>query len=288
MWYATLAQARAELKETDAAITDDDAVVKAALAHVTARIDRVTGRTFLPRVATRRFDAAGWHLDGGRNALELDQPLMALTGVTVDGEAWALDTDVLPVPRADTPITALRIPPSSGRRWSGGTDWQDAIAVTGVWGFRTDYADAWQGVGETLAAPLSATAASFVAADVDGLDSRRRAPRFSAGQLVRIDAEYLAVLDTDAGSNTVYVLRGVQGTTAATHAMGAVVEAFRVEPAIERAACRWASYLYKRRGAFRVTEVDPTTGVSVMFPEDMPGEVANTLAAYTDQRWSVV
>jgi hypothetical protein len=81
--------------------------------------------------------------------------------------------------------------------------------------------------------------------DADGADSQAIAPRFQAGQLLRIEDEYLRVLEVDSMGNSLMVLRGVHGTTAAAHAQDTQIEVFQVAPEVETLCLRWAMWLYK-------------------------------------------
>ena len=283
--YATLAQGRSEIKETDATATAGDPYVLAALAHVSARIDIETGRTFAPFIEMRYFDAIGEHIDPVERTLLLDRPLLAVTSVTVNGTALVAGTDYLPVPRSGTPITGLRIPASSGHWWgeySG--DWKDSIAVTGIWGYHTYYAGAWLASGDTVQATLAAAADYVQVQDASALDSLRRSPRFSPGQLLRFGAtlDYAEVLevDTDTSPDRLYLRRNARGSTAIEHAATTPISIWQPEAAIERAALRWVGYLYKRRGSFENTQFDGVTVTT--FPPDMPKEVEDILETLTE------
>jgi hypothetical protein len=297
MFYATLAQTRGELDAQrlgtgEPSGTINDRLVIEALRAVTGRIsEKLAPKEFLPYKETRYFDAAGWHIDAESGMLQLKNakgthPLLAVTSV-VDGNGTTLvlGTDYRLYPRDATPAFHLHMLASSGKSWqSYSTDWVEAIAVTGTFGYRTRYAQAWQLSGATVRDnPLTISATSILVEDTDVVNPQGRLPRFSAGNLIQIESEWCEVVSVNDGTNTLTVTRGARGTTAASHVQGTPISVFDVEPAMNRAAYRWAAYLYKRIGAFDQTRYDGLA--TVEFPADMPGEVRDVLEMYEDKGW---
>lgn len=297
--YATLYQARVEIDVQaqvtgTAAATINDNKVLQALAFVTERINTVVGGyEFLPRKDTVFFDALGEHIDDYEasfmlsNATGLHPLLSAATLIDGQGNTLVEGTDYYAYPRGQTPIFYLRMLLSSGQQWSQfATDWQDAISLTGVYGYRKRYSEAWIASGDTVhdALGINASVTTITVVDADGANANGYAPRFSAGNLIQIESEWLVVIATDPTANTLTVIRGVRGTTAAVHAKDVPISVFSVESDIVRACVRWASYLYARAGSFETTTYDGL-GATVSFPPDVPAEVANSLRPYTDIRW---
>ncbi len=291
--YATLRDLRAELEIAAGAVTVDDPYLLGALRFASARIEAIAEQPFAPLVQTRYYDAAvGDHVDDGAGVLYLDYPLLEVTEV-LDGEGNALveGTDFRLYPRGETPHSGLLLlAGGSLSRWTAaGQDWQEAISVTGVWGYRRDYGAAWVDSLDTVQDnPLDDSATSITVSDADGADAWARAPRFSPGQLIRIESEYCEVEAVDTAANTLTVARAARGSAAAQHAQGAPIALFEPEPVIARAALRWAAYLYRRRGQFQRVQFD---GVATTeFPSDVPAEVANILAAIPSPHlgWYVV
>lgn len=292
MYYASLAQARSELDmqlsssgEPSEAI--NDAYLLEAIRVATKRIDaQLHPRQFLPYMGTKYFDALGHHIDDQLRMLELSNaqgrhPLLSATTV-VDGvgNTLTLNTDYRMYPRGATPAFYLHL--LNGGSWSDfGDEWVEAIAITGTWGYHSRYSEAWLSSGDTVQDnPLTNSATTLT---VNAVQSNNLA-RFSAGQLLQIESEWLEVSATDSNTNTLTVKRGVRGTTAAQHAQGTAISIFSVEDAINRAAWRLAAFLYVRRGAFDRARYD---GVATLeFPDDMPGEIENILALYSDKGWS--
>lgn len=285
--YATLAQARAEVKETGASAAlanstgqlTDDAYLLQALAFVSSRIDNQMGMTYAPHLESVYYDAYGWHIDDLRHELKLDRPFMTITAVSIAGTALTPDDDYLPVPRNATPIEALRIPPSSGRDWGEHTgDWIDSILVTGLSGFRRGYASAWRSSGDTVEDnPLAADAVEITVNDADGADSYGVSPRFSPGQLVRFgtDSDFREVLAVDYTTQKLSVRSSARGSTSTSQAQNTAIFIWQPEEAVQRACLRWTSYLYKRRGEFQTVTYDGVQ--TVQFPPDIPEEARAAL-----------
>lgn len=281
MLYTTLARVREEIKARPDNVSDDDYVVR-ALREVTARIQRFTRLDFGPCIRTRLFDALGDHINDDRRLLHLDAPLLVASqivtaaGVTLGGGDYTLvghDPCVW-----DTPYEAIRL--TAGYWSSVSANWQGAISVTGIWGYHTAYTSAWLDSGDAVtdAGGIDATTTTLTVADADGADPYGLTPRFSVGELLQIDTEWLEVIAVDTGTNTLTVLRGQRGSTAVPHDSGVPIAVWWVEPDIERAAVRWTAFMYSRRGVFEKTRFDGMA--TVEFPPDMPDEVANILSGY--------
>jgi hypothetical protein len=291
--YCTLDQAKAEARMKDGfESADDNALVflQAAIRFVSARIERETRYEFAPRYMTDWYDARGAHVVDYR-LLELTQmPFLSLTTVKDGlGNTLVAGTDYYPYPRGKTPITALRLIAGSGRSWTQySTDWRDAIEVTGIAGYHADYAEAWFSSGDSVQddPQISSTETLITVEDVDEEDAYGQTPRFSPGNLIRLESEFCEVIATNPSTDTLTVRRGVNGSTAATHVKNTVIDVFQVEPNIQRAALRWVGYLLQRRGAYEQTSFDGVA--TVTFPKDAPGEVEAILAQYRKVRWSVI
>lgn len=293
MLYATLAQAKVELKAT---VTTDDAVIKQMLRFVTARINQVKAPIeYMPRREIRRFDALGNHIvDAGFTLLLGDDPFLALVEVE-DGEGTTLtaydrstDTGDYILAGRTTPYYQISLAENGGKNWYAYTgSVQQAIAIDAYWGFRRRYNEAWLTSNDTVQNnPLTSSATSITVNDADGQDSEGLTPRFSYGQLLKIESEFLEVVDVNTATNVLTVNRGVRGTTAAAHVQNTAISIFAPEPTVTRAALRWANYLYARRGSFEQTRYDGIA--TVTFPSDMPGEIKAILDELPESDWAAV
>lgn len=282
--YATLAQARAEL----AAASNDasqDAALMEYLRAITGRIDETYARwRFEPMQETRNQDWSS--VDQYSGLLTLDAPLLSAQSI-VDGDGSTLvlwdgaaatraAANVAPEPLNDTPIRALK--KLNGQTWQNisGDSGEGIFQITGLWGFRRGYGGAWKSSLDALTSNTAIGATSLPVTDPDDADITGRTPRFSPGQLIKVNDEFMHVTATDGTDNTVTVEPEANGTTAAAHLSGAIIYTWYPEPTIVRATLRWAALMHSRRGNFEQITVDGLGGTT-KFPTDMPEEVKNIL-----------
>jgi hypothetical protein len=300
MNYATLWQLRSYLG-LQADETADDTRLADFLRRASVWIDQVGFRRYDVRVETRkqdypvkprsafgRFGQTSWmvnELDAfnalSNGELRVDDDLLEVTTVTNGDGSAILSTDyVLESPTA-YPKYAVRLTRESGKIWTPGNygDWKQVIPVTGMWGYHEDYDRAWADSLDTLSgsAGVSAAATSFSVTDADGVSEDRDEPRFQAGQMIKLESEYLLVRAVDATANTLTVKRGANGTTAAVHAGGTAISIYRPMETLEQAALRLATWAYRQKDVSvfeRITIIG--TSQSVM-PGAIPGDVLDLL-----------
>lgn len=274
--YATLDACRAELK---AGVTVQDEILRRYIYQASARIDSMAGARdyYAPSIKTRSIPVNAMNVSSYNNTYQLNQNLLSLTGVSLNGSALTVGTNVEAYPTDATPYTALHLIGGCGLSWY---DWCNAscgiatISVSGTWGFRRDYAEAWEAV-DALASNITTSDTSLTVADVDGTDSWGFTPRLSAGNLIRIDDEMMVVNSASAITNIVTVKRAVNGTTAATHTATTEVEVFYPEETINRAIIRQAGFMFARRGAYEASSINEI-GV-ITFPQDTLLEFRNAV-----------
>lgn len=293
--YATLAQARTEIKETGVDASQD-AVIEQALYFVSNRIELLTGYKFAPYIATYNYDSIGDGIDDFYNTIDMKYPLLDPTNVqynaippSTNDVVLVEGTDYVTRPLNETPFWQLRrlnlISWSQGYFYGspflGIYGFVDRIGVTGIWGYRTNYPDeayllAVDSVQDVLG--ISSSTTSVTVADADGSNVYGYVPRFSPGNIIRIDDEWMEVIATNTTTNVLTVRRGINGSTAASHTLGTAIDVWVPEPDITRAALRWVGYIYKRRGFYEALKIEGAA--NVVFPEDAPAEVLNILARY--------
>lgn len=240
--YASLAQLKAALAISS---VTDEALLTACLRNASRLIDQATKRTFFPELATRFVDGSG------SDRLWLPQPLLEAREVALSGDGgrtytaladddwWASNGQQWGV----TPFQLLVLAPSGryGSWWRG----PRTVRITGWWGWRPDYAGAWEDAADAVQdASLSAVATQVTVTNSAGADALGLTPRFSAGNLIRIDDEVCEVTGTT--STKLTVTRGQNGTTAATHAQGAAITRWRPFEPVEQASLTQAARFFKR------------------------------------------
>lgn len=232
--FVTLHQLRWHLGLAGNDTADDDRL-RAALAAACDQIERLAGRRFTPSWAARRHDPAA------PDELLLDDDLLELAVLTGgDGVGLSL-ASVGRLPAAG-PAGVLRL--ARGQTWPG--DWRaSGVIVTGVWGWHPAWEQAWRASQDSTQAALTADAPALAVADAGGADAAGETPRFQAGQLLRIEDEYLRVRAVDAVAGQLTVARGAQGTAAAAHPQGAAILIYQPPAEAAALALRWAAWLYQ-------------------------------------------
>jgi hypothetical protein len=224
---------------------DDDSKLLRALARASRRIDKWCHRRFYPRLETRDNDYQM------RSRVHYpDDDLLSLTSLSVDDTEISSD-DYYIYPHDGYPKWKIEMDRGGGEIFTFSDTPQKVVAMTGVWGWHDDYDNAWPDSQDTVqdSGSITATVTTVTVSDVDGADIDGITPRFSAGMLIKIDSEYMAVTDTSEHSNELTVRRGVNGTTAATHDNGATIYVYRPADLIVDATLELAKYFYERRNA---------------------------------------
>lgn len=285
MYYCTLEEAKTELSSygntPQNTVRADD--VMRAIRTVTRRINQImVGRSedhvFLPQIKTRKVPLSGSYLNSSLNTLRLDWPLLSPTTVLADGSA--VTSVVSGYPQGETPYRQLRIS-SSGSWWysyistsCGDPAYAD---ITGVWGWHSDYANAWEDSGATLTANVDASATEITTSGIDSDDLYGDPYRLSRGALIKIDDEFMLVIGTSKDSAKATLKRGVLGSTAAAHSSGDAIYVWQVEEPIRSATARQAGLMLARRGAYQTEQVD---GITLGYPPDLLLELARVLTDY--------
>lgn len=288
--YCTLDDARQELKPNPDNRDGDNAVL-AAIRTVSRRIDRELGARrplFAPTIEARKIRVDSRYINAVDGTFWLGPAgsLLGLSALSVGSSALTVGTHVEGYPDTSMPpFTHLKLLEASGySSWFGYAEcaddgWPLYATVTGVWGLHRDYANAWQKVDD-LAAALTDSATTLTVNEIDDADLFGLLPRISAGNLLKIDSEYLEVLATLPEGNKAYVRRGVNGSTAASHDSGADVYVWQVEEPIRRATARQAAFQSARRGAFESVSLSPLSGSEIRYPGDWLAEARAVLNDY--------
>jgi hypothetical protein len=117
--------------------TADDALLVTLIGAAEAQIDRHTGRTFkaVSTAAAHYFDALRDTSDD-RKSLYLDDDLITITAIVNAGTAVAT-THYVTEPRNAAPYRTIRLTYLADDMWTWQTSPEDAITVTGRWGYST-------------------------------------------------------------------------------------------------------------------------------------------------------
>lgn len=203
--------------------------------------------------------------------LALGEYILELESVTVNGNAQVIGTDVKLVvasPPTDPPRVLQALASLAILQYGA------EVEVTAWWGYRSrwqqrGWTDTTDGINN--AGGINATETSLTVNDADGIDEQGLTPRFSRGQLLRVDNEMLRVLAVDAQLNTLTVRRGVRGTEAVAHLQNAAILTWAAEEDVVWAMTKWVALMYQRRAVFDTKIVDGIGAVST--PADTPANV---------------
>jgi len=274
-YYCTLAQMQTETEELDADFnTAQLQVIENISDRITYEDQLKSPYGFEPELKAVSLSADTTAIVNRGRELLLPQPLLALTTLTIDEAVTTVTSDQY-ILRGDggSLYSAITLKQNAGlsfRSWSG--DPADAISITGVWGYHTNYAQAWRST-TTINEDLDTTETAIIVVLSSAL---------SPGHLIKVDDEYMRVLVVTDATN-ITVERAVNGTTAAAHTTAATLYRWQWDRRINDACIRWAGYRWQRKGGFNRVTYDPT-GTVTEAPDDMPGDVKGALSTFPDYR----
>lgn len=280
--YTTLALVKNELKAEG---TVDDAKVRRYIREVSRRIDLTIGTPrrpyFAPYIEQRQYPIETSRTNSREGTFDTRDHILAVTSVL--RQTTNITAQVALYQWENEVSTMLRLTNCSYNWYSSCVENEPyKIYVTGTWGWHEDYAHAFDSVDTVKdALGINASVTSITVADADGADGDGYIPRFSPGNLLKIESEFLDVTAVSTTTNILTVKRGVNGSTAAVHAKNTAIAVYRVDDRIQRIATRQAALLYARRGAFQVETLD---GVGVItYPQDLLNELQQVIMEFQYQ-----
>jgi len=279
--YCTLDDALRELGQATASATDD-ARLMIYIRNASARIDALTGWRFEPFKSTEHIGLGMTAINSAWRTIALPGYAVALNSVTAYNTALTISTTVRGFPANVTPFKNIQLVSTSSDwyRTYYDSSYDPFVIVNADWGYHDNYAQAWQAEDTVQdAAGINATVTTVTVADADGTNWRNETPRFSAGQLIKINSEWMRVTDTDTTAETLTVQRGVNGSTAAAHALDDAISVWYPVDDIRRVVARQAALLYKRRGAF---EAPNQYGVGSGYPADLDADLLGVVQVYVN------
>lgn len=226
--YARLSDLKTALNITG---TENDTALVRLSEDVSRALDNETDRIFYSEIATHYFNAQG------EDYLNLDRDLLSLTSLDVDVYGTAVYATNLTGamywlhPDNRTPYSRVYINPSAaGLPLSWFPDSRRSIRISGMWGYSND------------TELTGTTAAEAIDTSETGIDVSSGA-LISQGETIVIDSEQMYV--SSISTNTLTVVRAINGTTAATHLTAVPVYRRRYDGPIERAAILQVTRIYR-------------------------------------------
>lgn len=242
--YCTLEQLREYLtaSSVDMERWDDNKMLQ-YIEQASRRIDKHCDRRFYPRSATRYLNYQSSY------DLLLDEDLLEVSDLSAGGTSISL-TDFFLYPLNTYPKWKIEIDRSKSALFDYSSTHQKAVTVVGTWGWHNDWDNAWDDSQDTTEDdPLTVAATTITVNDTDGADINGFTPRFSPGQLLKIESEYVQVTGVSSADNTLTVRRGMNGTTAAQHDQNTAISIYRVPEVVHRACLEVTKLFYEMRSA---------------------------------------
>jgi hypothetical protein len=225
----------------DTGETGDDARLLAMLEAATATIEQRTRRNFLP------YEATLSHPVHSAQELFLRDDLLDLQSVT--------DSDGTTIPLSAVVHEGGLLRLTDDRQFAASPFDAPAdarVEVSGVWGYHPDAVNMWVDSEMSLSVQVSSSATFLILNDTTEPDGT---PVFSPGQLLKLNDEMMRVVAVDTAADIVTVLRGVRGTTVASHTNFPPLLIYHAAADARQLCVRWAAWLY--RSADRLPEPLP-------------------------------
>jgi len=240
-------------------------------------ITQFTRRSFVPYRQAKTYDARGGHID--TYTLQLNADLLEVEALTNGDGSTISSSQYVLRPSNLYPKYAIRLKDSGSVSWTYTDAWEDAITVDGWWGYHGDYTIAWAATGDSVQddGGINATTQTITVSDMDALDANYR-PRFQIGMWIKIDDECMRVVNADAETDQITVIRAQLGTTAAVHAKSASITSYNAQYDIAQACIGLTIWLERNDG---------TVGEQVWFVQggqvvmnQAPAYIGDTMKAY--------
>ena len=233
-WYTTRESCKTFIFDVPS-ITDKDAKVDKLIARASAYIERYTkGRKFIPWTGTKEIDYQQ------SVKIQLPDDLLSVTTFNADGTTVASsDYFLYPLNAADDDKPYLEIELLFTSAVMAYIDTrQAAIAITGMWGYSNLFHDS-----------LAETAEELDATETDITVDAGNGSNFEIGMTIVIESEQIWV--SNIATDTLTVTRGMNGTTAATHATATTISIYRAPgEVIQACETQVAKWLHRADAAF--------------------------------------
>ena len=264
--YASLDDLKGLLKVVTA---EDDSQLLRLLTAASRQIEKpkLTGRYFYCYEGTKYFD-------GGGSGMWLPEDILSITTLKTDEdgdgtyEVTMAVTDYILYPLRNYPKTQLKIN-SNGSYSSFASGVDKGIEIAGVFGYADSATPYEEKTNLDEAAGITATQTQFTVND---------GSLIKIGQTIRVESEQMFV--EDVRQNELYVKRGVNGTTAATHADDKAVSVYTYPEDITQATLILAMRAWKRKdSAYQDIVGLPETG-QIISSKGIDPDVAELVAPY--------
>jgi hypothetical protein len=271
--YCTLSDFKKTITPADQTLNidaADDDVIKDLIEVASRRVDALTARKFYPHISTRSYDLPYENIIWfGDDLLEV---IEFLNG---DGTAIA-DTEYILKPANDYPKYALQLRDVSQILLISNSSESDeqVLDLSAYWGFHDEYdTRAWRQVGTLGAAWASTTTLTATLTAGHTMDQY-------GGEIIKIDDELFNTVSV-AGNVLSVIMRGDNGSTAATHLINAPVYRWHTPRDISRLTLEIAHIMYNSRYGVNVETTSTYTPAGVVVsPRSLPVWAQEILRKY--------
>ena len=230
--YASIADLKTALAVTS---TTDDKIMRNTIDAASRMVDRYTGRSFYVQSATKYFDGAGARL-------WIDDLLsINASGLKTDEDGDATyentfaTTDYILYDLNKYPKTYIEI--SNNSNYGGfASGVKKGVQIAGVWGYGDGISATPYLIDTTTNESLDT---SEVGVDVSAVTN------LSAGQTILVESEQMYIESIT--TTTLTVIRGVNGTTAATHDTAKAIYIYQYPFDVWQACLDLSSAIYQNR-----------------------------------------
>ena len=298
MHYCTLHQVRLYIK-SGSTETSDDELLTVFINQVVRAIDVRCRRRFDIRRETREFDVPQgdisregilkaehwvnlWNVTASKHLrrLRLDEDLISVVTLTNGDGNTIASTEYVLLRENRYPKYAIQLNESSNYTWQPDANGnrKQVIDADCLWGFHDRPDDAWVDSLDTVRNdPLTAAGTSLTVVNADGIAGDAVPTRFQVGNMIRIEDEYVFVLEVNTTTDVLTITRGYNGTTAAEHAQSTSIEIYRPMDNIVLATIRGVVWRYRQKDVdvFDKTQILGTG--AIIIPSNLPADVLELL-----------
>ena len=206
--------------------------------------------------------------------LALRADLLETLSIT-NGDGNALDVATYRMePVNDYPKTSIVINNGAAIYWmmSTTTGWENAITVNGIWGYHAYDPQAWQ---------AASTISSAINASVTTVPVTSSTP-YAAGQITRCGNELMLI--TAVATNSLTVIRGWNGSTAAAHDILSTLTIWKTQGDVARGCMIQTARYFRRNEAVFGTTGGGEMGVQPVIIPTLDPDVAAIMEPYV-LRW---
>jgi len=252
--------------DSESSMEAENSMIDRTILSVSETIERLTGRVFLPHIATYNFD-----YESSRE-VHFFRDLLSVTTLTDSQGVVTSDEYTL------YPLDAPNLVPPQPHRWlemneiarslSYETTHRAAIEIAGKWG----YSEITRQYGKILSADINTLVTTLtLTKDIN----------VSPGTILLLDDEQIFVNDADDVLSPV-VTRAVNGTTAAAHtAANSEVYTLHAPSPIEEAVCALVSRSLAR-GRSGYSDLTGSQAEGANYFKSLPAEVSTIIKGYRD------